>query len=1162
MTNKSLELILSACPKLEQVQLKGDDDMTVDATELFSKYTPNIKELYCIKAPLSASQLSMSCPKLEVLILTKAKQFAWEAEEEPTEPPTLRPEITFFSGYNKNIWLDKKFTQKEAKQLQKAFQNVSCDYYGTPLIAKLLEVKEDDDDRVESLLNVFVKKMGMNIDEQVKSKDEVRFNPFKLQFPYDASFDKEPYGDPTYSPLMFYQTDGDSALHLAVKRAHSTESKHITRQHMSLLLKKGANVNLKNKEGKTPICYALNSKVLKTLVDAGADAKVLDNNGWNVLMNVLANPSRYKRDLDEETMMKMVNLLTEKAIDINYEAPDGMNALNVALLCGQLEVAKKIQKMMKKPESSTHKGPRLSTLSCLCLSRIREIDLETQKELIGELLDASQDALAQDDKGQNALHIACLYRRFDLARELITRCKQASELLSAKDNDGYTPLHYAVTSYPKTAPAWSLDSKPLEEIVKRVRKNYDYYESFNIEVTLNDVINAAAVVENTQGCVFDVVSKNGETPMHSLCRSYQNDKAPVMKQLLLNSANPDIQDAYGQTPLLISCFNLDVKVVKKLLKHKVNVNTSDMHGVTPILAACHGVTREIEDVNSHQINSYRLKADEEKRIQKTKDESVAAFREIFSLLIKHNADFNAKDKLTWRTPLHIIAGSIADFSDLIEQLVKELKVDINARDIRNDAPIHFAVRKYNSTHLRKLLELGADVNAIGSNGCSALHSLFKLSDYGSYKGNGEPLRGGFKIFGHSLVYYPSWIWNGVESGIPANTNRGRHSIRQDSEEKELIDEMIVVFFEHADKINFGIQDSDGVMPIHLMADSWREEDNQSAIIINSPIVKKLLTPQQLRLPVPNLFLKYATKEQLASKGSWHQNALESLVRVFQIYQPPFTVPKETALQYLQDIIDKGFDFSSSDSIIRQFTSNARDVWPEVMDIVFQNTPRALYESAFKTDGRTLSTVMHNCLGTKVDNRPTMKQTAAVLMKYAPQLLNAYDGEGRTPLIEAVERNTHSNSEEKITKLSVTIETLLAQPGIEVNKKHSKSGRTALHYAALNSPFSCLIGLFYNNPTYYNNIGIDLTLLALLDAGADMTIKDNEGRTPLDILPSLSQVVQERRKQLQREEKVSLIDKPVIMIDTNNQQNKALVLAFNLDKLHTYQEEENADDLGL
>jgi hypothetical protein len=33
---------------------------------------------------------------------------------------------------------------------------------------------------------------------------------------------------------------------------------------------------------------------------------------------------------DENTIMKMVNLLTEKVIDINYEAPDGMNALSVS----------------------------------------------------------------------------------------------------------------------------------------------------------------------------------------------------------------------------------------------------------------------------------------------------------------------------------------------------------------------------------------------------------------------------------------------------------------------------------------------------------------------------------------------------------------------------------------------------------------------------------------------------------------------------------------------------------------------------------------------------------------------------------------------------------------------------------------------------------------
>jgi hypothetical protein len=83
---------------------------------------------------------------------------------------------------------------------------------------------------------------------RVKGKDEVRINPFKLQFPYDATFDKEfSYSDVTYSPLCFYQNEGDSVLHLAVKVTTSTESSHITRQHLSLLLKNGANVNLKNK---------------------------------------------------------------------------------------------------------------------------------------------------------------------------------------------------------------------------------------------------------------------------------------------------------------------------------------------------------------------------------------------------------------------------------------------------------------------------------------------------------------------------------------------------------------------------------------------------------------------------------------------------------------------------------------------------------------------------------------------------------------------------------------------------------------------------------------------------------------------------------------------------------------------------------------------------
>ena len=77
----------------------------------------------------------------------------------------------------------------------------------------------------------------------------------------------------------------------------------------------------------------------------------------------------------------------------------------------------------------------------------------------------------------------------------------------------------------------------------------------------------------------------------------------------------------------------------------------------------------------------------------------------------------------------------------------------------------------------------------------------------------------------------------------------------------------------------------------------------------------------------------------------------------------------------------------------------------------------------------------------------------------------------------------------------------------------------------------------------------------------MTIKDNQGRTPLDILPSLERVVKERRKLLLSQEKISLIEKSVARINTKTQQGNALTSAFNVDKHHMAVEEAE-DDGGM
>lgn len=90
------------------------------------------------------------------------------------------------------------------------------------------------------------------------------------------------------------------------------------------------------------------------------------------------------------------------------------------------------------------------------------------------------------------------------------------------------------------------------------------------------------------------------------------------------------------------------------------------------------------------------------------------------------------------------------------------------------------------------------------------------------------------------------------------------------------------------------------------------------------------------------------------KGSYGSSVLQKLVRVFQIIDGPYAVPKEAAVQFLQDFMAKGLDLTSdwAKDLIRDFTSMSRPVWPEVLEILFQNLP-SKYSSSFINSYLTL-----------------------------------------------------------------------------------------------------------------------------------------------------------------------------------------------------------------
>jgi ankyrin repeat protein len=84
------------------------------------------------------------------------------------------------------------------------------------------------------------------------------------------------------------------------------------------LLSKGADVNIKNKDGMTALMRAIGDTV-EILLDSGVDINAVDNSGRTALMHAIIDSLDYKADL-----------LISKGADINIKTKRGVTALKLA----------------------------------------------------------------------------------------------------------------------------------------------------------------------------------------------------------------------------------------------------------------------------------------------------------------------------------------------------------------------------------------------------------------------------------------------------------------------------------------------------------------------------------------------------------------------------------------------------------------------------------------------------------------------------------------------------------------------------------------------------------------------------------------------------------------------------------------------------------------
>ena len=254
------------------------------------------------------------------------------------------------------------------------------------------------------------------------------------------------------------------------------------------------------------------------------------------------------------------------------------------------------------------------------------------------------------EKGINALHVASKYANTtDFVDVLL---ETGAFDINASDNDGDTPLHYAI-----------LGTNPTIICRHLIQKGADP----NID------------------------DGEGITPLHLAAHSGKTtdliDLIVKMKQIDING-----RDTNGKTILHWALYGNNVTIARHLLKNGADPTVRDNDGVTPFQEAVL-YSEDIDLLDLILSNEKQVDIDEKNESGMTAlhmamiESNATAAR----YLIDNKANPNATDENGF-TPLHLAVKNAKDM-DIIELLLNEKEVDVNHSSNREQNALYFVFCK-------------------------------------------------------------------------------------------------------------------------------------------------------------------------------------------------------------------------------------------------------------------------------------------------------------------------------------------------------------------------------------------------------------------------------------------------------------------------------------